>query len=421
MGDEQDSWFKPFGFDPGKFAEEKLKAAEAQVSALAQEGKAVVEKAETAVVQQVTTVVKKVQGAVEGGIKKVISVVPGAPAPSGSTGGGSGGGGSVSSLGGSVGAGGANNPDDVRAVQAALGIDADGKCGGGTIGAIKTFQKSIGMASPDGRIDVGGRTARALAGGGGGAGGGSAPSGANFLEGAAGLGGRIVDGVKDLLGGSDDASPNQSGRDGGADGGKDGGADGGKDGGVDGGTDSGADGGAPDAGAEETPVFNPTSPVPHDVKADTLEDFVNSANAGRGPAGSAGHMQPKFNFSPTEDPKGRVTRVNMVCETSIVRPRFAGGRPSPEQRALIKQAEQLIKEHEERHRDIAKDFASRAIKAMRGKPRKQADEEFKKTMKAMDDAQKNMDLREGMLIVEFNGPNGRAGPSTGVRLGPAPP
>jgi hypothetical protein len=70
----------------------------------------------------------------------------------------------VSSLGGSVGAGGKNNPDDVKAVQAALKIDPDGKCGTGTINAIKDFQKSLGHKNPDGRIDVGGPTAKALAG-----------------------------------------------------------------------------------------------------------------------------------------------------------------------------------------------------------------------------------------------------------------
>ncbi len=159
MGDEQDSWFKPFGFDPGKFAEEKLKAAEAKVSALMQEGKAVVE---------------KVESTISDGAKKVVSVVADGPAAASGS---KAGGGSVSSLGGSVGAGGANNPDDVKAVQAALGLGADGNCGGGTVSAIKAFQKSIGQANPDGRVDPGGATARALAsGGGGGVGGAAAPA-----------------------------------------------------------------------------------------------------------------------------------------------------------------------------------------------------------------------------------------------------
>lgn len=69
----------------------------------------------------------------------------------------------------SVGRGGKNKPDDVTAVQNALnakvkaGLKVDGKCGPKTIGAIEGFQKTLGMTRPDGRIDPGRGTARALA------------------------------------------------------------------------------------------------------------------------------------------------------------------------------------------------------------------------------------------------------------------
>lgn len=66
-------------------------------------------------------------------------------------------------LGGSVGHKGENAANDVRAVQAALGIPADGDCGPKTIAAIKAFQKQMGQAKPDGRVDAGGATERALA------------------------------------------------------------------------------------------------------------------------------------------------------------------------------------------------------------------------------------------------------------------
>jgi hypothetical protein len=68
-----------------------------------------------------------------------------------------------------VGRGGKNKPEDVLAVQNALnkkakaGLKADGKCGPKTIAAIEAFQKGIGMPRPDGRIDPGRGTARALA------------------------------------------------------------------------------------------------------------------------------------------------------------------------------------------------------------------------------------------------------------------
>lgn len=69
---------------------------------------------------------------------------------------------------GSVGQGGKNGPADVSAVQNALnvkakaGLKVDGKCGPKTIGAIRDFQKAMGMPKPDGRIDPGRGTARAL-------------------------------------------------------------------------------------------------------------------------------------------------------------------------------------------------------------------------------------------------------------------
>jgi peptidoglycan hydrolase-like protein with peptidoglycan-binding domain len=72
---------------------------------------------------------------------------------------------------GSVGRGGKNKPEDVQAVQAALnsrakaGLTADGKCGPKTIAAIMAFQKSLGQSKPDGLVEVGRGTARALAGG----------------------------------------------------------------------------------------------------------------------------------------------------------------------------------------------------------------------------------------------------------------
>jgi len=69
---------------------------------------------------------------------------------------------------GSVGQGGKNSSADVSAVQTALnakakaGLRVDGKCGPKTIGAIQDFQKAMSMPKPDGRIDPGRGTARAL-------------------------------------------------------------------------------------------------------------------------------------------------------------------------------------------------------------------------------------------------------------------
>lgn len=77
-------------------------------------------------------------------------------------------------LSGSVGKNGANATADVRSIQALLNrhakgagfdrLSEDGKPGRHTLAAIVAFQKAIGMRSPDGVVDAGGRTLKALEG-----------------------------------------------------------------------------------------------------------------------------------------------------------------------------------------------------------------------------------------------------------------
>jgi hypothetical protein len=164
MSEEQDGFMlNAFGVDLGQLAQN-----------IKQEGSAVLGQ----VASTVSQAVQGVQGAVEGAIDGVtgavvgaVKKVAGAVAPSGSPSAGqgaSGGGSGTFPLGGSVGRGGKNAPNDVSAVQAALGISADGQSGAQTIAAIEAFQRNMGQAKPDGRIDAGGATERALAGGGGG-------------------------------------------------------------------------------------------------------------------------------------------------------------------------------------------------------------------------------------------------------------
>jgi peptidoglycan hydrolase-like protein with peptidoglycan-binding domain len=72
----------------------------------------------------------------------------------------------------SVGQGGENRPDDVRLVQTLLNarrptgfpLGVDGICGLSTITAIRRFQgQTLGLKSPDGRVEPGSITLRALA------------------------------------------------------------------------------------------------------------------------------------------------------------------------------------------------------------------------------------------------------------------
>jgi hypothetical protein len=170
MSDEQDSWFQSaFGLDIGGVTDRIRSEAEqaaGKVQNVVQRVQGAVEGVLDDVVETVTDVAKKVAGAAGVG-----------GAGSGGGGGGAGGGspktaapagGGTGSfpLSGSVGRGGRNASGDVKAIQQALGIGVDGDCGSKTIAAIEAFQRSIGQAKPDGRIDAGGPTERALGGGG---------------------------------------------------------------------------------------------------------------------------------------------------------------------------------------------------------------------------------------------------------------
>lgn len=150
------------------------------------EGKDIFNRAEKQVEDAGSAVVKKVEDAGSAVIQKAKGTVAGSGTPA-KAGGNSPAGpslntgtkspigapASVLTLGGSVGRGGKNQLDDVRAVQSALnqktsaGLGVDGKCGPATIKAIENFQRSLGQSKPDGRIDPGKATAGALASGGG--------------------------------------------------------------------------------------------------------------------------------------------------------------------------------------------------------------------------------------------------------------
>ena len=187
MSDEHDSWLQnAFGLDVGGAAQ-RLKDEAVSMAAQVQSGAAQVVQG---VQEAAEGLIDGAIGAVTGAAKKVAGLAGGGGggAPSSKGGGDTGGAGSFP-LRGSVGRGGQNAAGDVRAVQRALGIGADGQCGQQTITAIEAFQRNQGLPKADGRVDPGGATERALSGGGGGAassgsGAGGAPSVANDLGGA---------------------------------------------------------------------------------------------------------------------------------------------------------------------------------------------------------------------------------------------
>jgi len=148
------------------------------------------------------------------------------------------------------------------------------------------------------------------------------------------------------------------------------------------------------ATCSEQPTWNPEVSIPADIRADTALDFSQQVKSALG--GNA-HMKPSFSWAPDVDDKGRITKVNMTITTKIVRPRFAGGRPSDQERALIVKLEGLIKAHEERHREIAKKFAQRALCAAIGKTGSTYEKAINGVLCEMNKAQETLDKSEGTV------------------------
>ena len=59
--------------------------------------------------------------------------------------------------------------------------------------------------------------------------------------------------------------------------------------------------------------------------------------------------------------------------TVTERPRWIAGRPIGDEKVVIEQAQELIRQHEERHRQIMKDGMTSAVAEMRGKSTAEAD------------------------------------------------
>jgi Bacterial protein of unknown function (DUF922) len=148
------------------------------------------------------------------------------------------------------------------------------------------------------------------------------------------------------------------------------------------------------ATCSEQPTWKPEVSIPTDIRADTALDFSQQIKRA---LGGNPHMQPSFTWSPDVDDKGRITKVNMTISTKIVRPRFAGGRPTDQERALIVRLEGLIKAHEERHRDIARRFAQRALCAAIGKDGNSYEKAINTVLCEMNKAQEALDKTEGTV------------------------
>jgi hypothetical protein len=144
----------------------------------------------------------------------------------------------------------------------------------------------------------------------------------------------------------------------------------------------------------EKPEFKDTSPVPVDILADSFSEFVNKIVP---QLGGDPHMQPHYTWHLELDNKGRVTAVNMKLETTILRPRWSGGRPNQKDADLINKAVELIKGHEENHRSIERQNAESAVCNAIGKSEATALKTINEAIKKSCKEQENFDLKNGSI------------------------
>jgi hypothetical protein len=140
--------------------------------------------------------------------------------------------------------------------------------------------------------------------------------------------------------------------------------------------------------------WTPESPVPVEIVADSVADFAAKVAQA---LGGTPHMAAEASWD-LESNNGKVDKTNAELKTTIIRPRYGGGRASDQEKALIKRAVQFIKEHEERHRDIARAAYQQAICDALGKSLTAANAVFEKTRcQTEPDAQAALDAKEGKL------------------------
>lgn len=138
----------------------------------------------------------------------------------------------------------------------------------------------------------------------------------------------------------------------------------------------------------------PVSPVPTDIRADTALEFATGIDA---VLGAGGHTNVSVKLKPQVE-GGRMKQVGLTLESSIIRPRWAGGRPSDSEKQLIKRVEAFIKAHEERHRDLSRSVMQQAVCEALGKPVAEAEKILKHAICELEPAaQEKLDAAEGLL------------------------
>jgi hypothetical protein len=119
----------------------------------------------------------------------------------------------------------------------------------------------------------------------------------------------------------------------------------------------------PAAPAAPTPTFNHSGGQTVTVNADSAVDFSNNIVSAIG----APHVDPQFDPDikwETSGPGGKtrkITSIGLTVTTAIVKVRWGMGRPDDENRKMIREMVAEIQAHEERHRKIIEDAATKAL------------------------------------------------------------
>lgn len=139
------------------------------------------------------------------------------------------------------------------------------------------------------------------------------------------------------------------------------------------------------------------------VKADTIEDFLEKAIAAiGGDAGEIGDCSYKPTYKASYDKDKKITKISFDIEIEVRRAHWAGGsKVDKRHEKAIKLAESLNEGHEEKHRKLAETLSDKAFSAAKkslvGKTAKDADEVIKDLTKSIKKAFDDLDKKEGMV------------------------
>ncbi|GHB83665.1 hypothetical protein GCM10010347_63170 [Streptomyces cirratus] len=156
-------------------------------------------------------------------------------------------------------------------------------------------------------------------------------------------------------------------------------------------------------GCSEVPTIIDSNDV-NTINASTVNEFLKNARYDAGGAAAVGHLKPEIEDRFEFDGKNNVKKVNYTLKTKIAHPRWALGHPLPteQQRALLNKAVELIKAHEIHHREIARQFAQKAVCAAVGRSEGAARKIITETNCDGFRAQEKFDLEQGSIAVVLN-------------------